>query len=134
MKALKTLPAATVVVAISSSHGPGSDMQMGLVPTRPSLPCHGGTIGEALHTTMPIMPAALIFCAHQAAAPKWLDSRATTMPSPCARASRIACAQQVSAIHWPTPFWPSSSTQAPDSETTRPSAAGSISPASSWST
>src|ERR1035441_8761366 len=28
-KALKTLPAATVVVAISSSQGPGTDMQIG---------------------------------------------------------------------------------------------------------
>ena len=81
--ALKTLPAATVVVAISSSHGPGTDMQIGLVPSWPFLPCHGGTIGEALHITMPIWPAARIFCAHHAAAPKWFDSLATTSASPC---------------------------------------------------
>src|SRR5512140_2979180 len=62
IRALNILPMATVVVAISSSHGrdfsPGTDMQIGLVPTRPSLPCHGGTLGEALHITMPIMPRA----------------------------------------------------------------------------
>ena len=58
-KALKTLPAATVVVAMSSSQGPGTDMQMGLVPRRPSRPCQGGTIGDALHITIPICPAAL---------------------------------------------------------------------------
>src|SRR5579863_8861660 len=72
--ALKIFPAATVVVAISSSHGcsspPGTDMQMGLVPRRGSLPCHGGTRAEALHITMPIGPAADIFCAQNAAAPK----------------------------------------------------------------
>ena len=72
--ALNTLPAATVVVAISSSHGPGTDMQIGFVPNCPFFPCHGGTIGEALHITMPICPAARIFCAHHAAAPKWFDS------------------------------------------------------------
>ncbi len=37
MNALKMRPAATVVVAISSSHGPGTDMQMGLVPMPPFL-------------------------------------------------------------------------------------------------
>src|SRR5262245_34694214 len=100
--ALKTLPAATVVVAISSSHGPGTAMQIGLVPKRPSLPCHGGTIGDALHTTMPICPASRIFCAHHAAPPKWFDSFATTIPAPNARAMRIACWQQISAIHCPT--------------------------------
>ena len=83
MKALKTLPAATVVVAISSSHGPGTAMQMGLVPKRPSLPCQGGTMGEALHITMPICPASRIFSAHQAQAPKWFDSRAVTSAMPC---------------------------------------------------
>src|ERR1017187_5808341 len=77
-KALKTLPAATVVVAISSSQGPGTDMQMGLVPNCPFFPCHGGTMGEALHITIPICPAARIFRPHQAAAPKWLDSLAET--------------------------------------------------------
>src|ERR1041385_7566424 len=77
-KALKIFPAATVVVAISSSQGPGTDIQIGLVPRRPARPCQGGTIGEALHITMPICPAALIFWAHQAAAPKWFDSRAVT--------------------------------------------------------
>src|SRR5690349_24951462 len=51
-KALKIFPAATVVVAMSSSHGPGTDMQIGFVPSRPSLPCHGGTIGDALHITI----------------------------------------------------------------------------------
>src|ERR1019366_9214037 len=80
--ALKTRPAATVVVAISSSHGPGTDTQIGLVPTRPCLPCQGGTMGEALQNTIPICPAARIFRAHQAAAPKWLDSRATTSAIP----------------------------------------------------
>src|SRR6187455_1065064 len=75
--ALKTLPAATVVVAISNSHGPGTAMQIGLVPKRPSLPCHGGTMGDALHTTIPSWPASRIFCAHQAAPPKWFDSFAT---------------------------------------------------------
>src|ERR1035438_8119592 len=58
---------------MSSSHGPGTDMQMGLVPKRPARPCHGGTMDEALQKTMPIMPAARIFCAHHAQAPKWLD-------------------------------------------------------------
>src|SRR5271157_6229437 len=81
--ALKTRPAATVVVAISSNHGPGTDMQIGLVPTRPCLPCQGGTMGEALQNTIPICPAARIFCAHHAAAPKWFDSRATTSAIPC---------------------------------------------------
>ena len=56
--ALKILPAATVVVAMSRSQGssspPGTDMQMGLVPSRPSRPCHGGTMAEALHITMPM--------------------------------------------------------------------------------
>ena len=33
------------------------------VPKRPSRPCHGGTLGEALHITTPIMPSAEIFCA-----------------------------------------------------------------------
>src|SRR5690349_11735027 len=88
--ALKIRPAATVVVAISSSQGPGTDMQIGFVPSRPSRPCHGGTIGEALHITMPICPAARIFCAHHAAAPKWFDSRETTMPTPCDEAIRTA--------------------------------------------
>src|SRR5580704_8285915 len=90
INALKILPAATVVVAISSSQGPGTDMQIGLVPIRPTFPCHGGTIGEALQKTSPICPAARIFCAHQAAAPKWLDSRATTIPAPLAAARRLA--------------------------------------------
>src|SRR5271157_1819570 len=81
--ALKTRPAATVVVAISNSHGPGTDIEMGLEPTRPCFACQGGTMGEALHITMPICPAARIFCAHQAAAPKWFDSRATTSAIPC---------------------------------------------------
>ncbi len=102
--ALKMRPAATVVVAMSRSHGPGTDIQIGLVPRRPSLPCQGGTIGEALHITMPIWPAARIFWAHQAAAPKWLDSRATTIAMPRSPAIRTACRQQVSAIHWPKPF------------------------------
>src|SRR5579872_5210724 len=82
INALKMRPAATVVVAISSSHGPGTDMHIGLVPMRPAFPCQGGTIGEALHITIPICPAARIFCAHQAAAPKWLDSRAITSAMP----------------------------------------------------
>ena len=43
--------AATVVVAMSSSHGSrfpmGTAMQMGFVPKRPSFPCQGATIGDA---------------------------------------------------------------------------------------
>src|SRR5258708_6270936 len=60
MDALKILPIATVVVAMSSSHrsGPGSDTHMGLVPKRFSRPCHGATRGEALHITIPSSPAA----------------------------------------------------------------------------
>src|SRR5512140_2705944 len=65
--ALKILPTATVVVAMSSSHGrpasPGTDTQIGLVPTRPSHPCQGGTMGLALHITTPIKPSAEILCA-----------------------------------------------------------------------
>src|ERR1017187_2012782 len=97
--ALKTLPAATVVVAISSSQGPGTDMQMGFVPNCPFIPCQGGTMGEALHITMPICPTARIFCAHQAAAPKWFDSLAESSARPCRLAMRMAWAQQVSATH-----------------------------------
>src|SRR5207247_5903436 len=68
MDALKILPMATVVVAISRSHwsGPGSDMQIGLVPNRFSLPCHGATSGEALHIRMPIRPAGELRCAQHA--------------------------------------------------------------------
>ena len=127
-------PAATVVVAMSSSHGPGTETQMGLVPSRPFLPCHGGTMDDALHMTMPICPASRIFCAHQAQAPKWLDSRAVTKPMPCCRAMRMACPQQVSATHCPKPFWPSNTMHDPRSETTRPSARESISPLTNWST
>ena len=63
--ALRILPNATVVVAMSSSHesAPGTDMQMGLVPNRWSLPCQGATNGDALHITIPIIPAAEIRCA-----------------------------------------------------------------------
>ena len=46
MAALKIRLTATVVVAMSSSQGPGTAMQIGLVPTRGCFPCHGGTIGE----------------------------------------------------------------------------------------
>src|SRR5215813_9222471 len=81
--ALKILLAATVVVAISSSHGPGTATQMGLVPMRFCFPCHGGTIEEASHITMPTWPAAAIFCAQYAAAPKWFDSREATIAMPC---------------------------------------------------
>ena len=66
-------------------------MQIGLVPSRPSMPCHGGTMGDALHITIPICPASRIFCAHHAAAPKWFDSLAMTSPTPCSRAMRTAC-------------------------------------------
>ena len=112
--ALKTLPAATVVVAISSSQGPGTDMQIGLVPSRPSLPCHGGTIGDALHITMPICPAARIFCAHQAAAPKWFDSLATTSPIPCcARDPRRRARSRFPPPTGPSPFCPSKCRQLP---------------------
>ena len=56
--ALKIFPAATVVVAISSSQGfsspPGTETQIGFVPRRGCLPCHGGTSADALHITMPI--------------------------------------------------------------------------------
>ena len=52
---------ATVVVAMSNSHGPGTETQMGLVPSRRSWPCQGATMGEALHMTMPISPAPDIF-------------------------------------------------------------------------
>ncbi len=131
---MKILPAATVVVAMSSSQGPGTDMQIGFVPSRPSMPCHGGTIGDALHITIPIWPASRIFCAHHAAAPKWFDSLAMTSPTPCSRAMRTACPVQVSATHWPTPFCPSKCRQLPASLSTRPSVTGSISPASNWST
>ena len=108
-------------------------MQMGFVPKRPSLPCHGGTIGEALHITMPIWPAARIFCAHQAAAPKWFDSRATTIASPCSRAMRTACAAAGLGHPLAEPFWPSNSRQEPDFGNHAPVGRGSISPASSWS-
>src|ERR1039457_5989152 len=77
-KALKTLPAATVVVAISSSQGPGTDMQMGLVPNCPFFPCHGGTMGEALHITIPSGPAARRVRPHQASAPKLVEAWAET--------------------------------------------------------
>src|ERR1022692_4446054 len=60
-KALKMRLEATVVVAMSSSQGPGTDMQMGLVTRRGSFACQGATIGEASHMTMPIIPAADIF-------------------------------------------------------------------------
>ena len=113
--------------------GPGTDMQIGLVPSRPSLPCQGGTIGEALHITMPIWPASRIFCAHQAAAPKWFDSLATTSPIPCARAIRMAWPQQVSATHWPSPFCPSKCRHAAEFGEDAPSVSGSISPARNWS-
>src|ERR1035437_10599776 len=68
--ALKTRPAATVAVAISSSHGPGTDIEIGLVRTRACFASRGGTMGEALQNTIPICPAARIFRAHHAAAPK----------------------------------------------------------------
>ena len=42
-------------------------MQIGLVPSIFSRPCHGATSGVALHITMPINPAADSFCAHHAA-------------------------------------------------------------------
>src|SRR5579862_1341619 len=82
MRALKMRLFATVVVAMSSSHGPGTDIQIGLVPRRGSFPCQGATIGEALHITMPIIPAADIFWPQNAVAPKWLELRAVTMPIP----------------------------------------------------
>src|ERR1035438_5067360 len=134
MKALKTLPAATVVVAISSSHGPGTAMQMGLVPKRPCLACQGGTMGEALHITMPISPASRIFSAHQAQAPKRFASdlmglvpkrpclacqggtmgEALHITMPISPASRIFSAHQAQAPKWfdsravtsATPCWP----------------------------
>ena len=66
------LPSATVVVAMSSSQvlSPGTDMQIGLVPKRGSLPCQGATSGVALHMTIPMNPCAEICCAQNAAAPK----------------------------------------------------------------
>jgi hypothetical protein len=45
-------------------------MQIGFVPNRPSLPCHGATIGEALQNASPIFPVRAILAAHHAAAPK----------------------------------------------------------------
>src|SRR5580704_10975079 len=109
-------------------------MQIGLVPKRVCLPCQGGTIGEALHITIPIKPSLEYFCAQKAAAPKWLDSRATTIDMPCSLAIRTPCAQQVSAIGCPIPFSPSYTRQEPISEMTRPSAVLLISPASNCST
>lgn len=98
---------ATVVVAISSSHGPGAAMQMGLVPRRACRPCQGGTMVEALQNTSPICPASAIFCAQYAAAPKWLDSRTLTTATPCSRAMRMAWPQQISEMCCPMPFSPS---------------------------
>src|SRR5450755_3852326 len=130
IRALKMRLLATVVVAISSSQGPGTDMQIGFVPSRGSLACQGATIGDELHMTMPIIPAAEICWPQYAAAPKWLDSRAETIAMPCLWARRTACAQQTLAICWPDPLAPLYSRHDPDSDATRPSAAGCISPRS----
>src|SRR5258708_8693516 len=84
--ALKIFPAATVVVAISSSQGssspPGTETQIGFVPSRGCLPCHGGTSADALHMTMPIWSAPDILCPQHAAPPTPLDSPATPTPPP----------------------------------------------------
>src|SRR5574340_591239 len=76
----------TAVVAMSSSQAPspvlGMETQMGLVPILPSRPCQGATDADALHSTTPIMPASDKRCAQNAAAPKWLELRAITRPTP----------------------------------------------------
>src|ERR1039458_5025207 len=70
-------------IRLAGEHG------VGVVPKRPARPCHGGTMDEALQKTMPIMPAARIFCAHHAQAPKWVDSQAVTTPTPCRSEERV---------------------------------------------
>src|SRR5258708_15552159 len=75
--ALKMLHMATVVVAISRSQAvsgaPGRAIEMGFVPKRGSRPCQGGTRGVALQKAIPMSPPRAIFCAQNAAAPKWLE-------------------------------------------------------------
>src|SRR5580700_3246326 len=90
--ALKILLSATVVVAISKRKvfGPGTAMQIGLVPNIFSRPCQGATSGDALHITMPMYPADAIFRAHHAHAPKCVEFRTVTRPMPPFAAMRMA--------------------------------------------
>src|SRR6185312_5110390 len=73
--------AATAVVDISRSQGPGTAMQIGLVPMRGSRPCHGATSRDALQRTIPTCPCAAMRAPQYAAAPKWLEFRAMTKPT-----------------------------------------------------
>src|SRR5947209_895746 len=71
LAAAMIFPNATVVVAMSSSQlfGPGTHIEIGLVPRRASFPCHGATRAPALHMLTATKPCAATRCVQNAAAP-----------------------------------------------------------------
>src|SRR5206468_9967432 len=83
----RTLPAATVVVAMSSSNGAlhfaGAAKASGFVPMTGSAPKVGTMVTPRVaEVTKPITPRSAAILEYQPAAPKWCELNTATTPTP----------------------------------------------------
>ena len=120
--ARKMWPAATWVVAMSSTSSSGGSvgmaMQMGLVETNFSLPPQGATMASPLVKAQVMSPARAPRSAQYPWEPLWLDSRMPVQQAPLALARSIVASMAKSHTTWPRPLSPSTTTVVGDSETT----------------
>ena len=136
LRATRTLPIATRLVAMSSRMGgcwlvPGSAMQIGFVEKRPSLPRNGVTRprwSATLTKCRPTRPAALAISPYAPTRPMWCAFASVMATTPIWRQRAMAASIAWPATGRPYPRTPSNISVGPSSFTTFARVFGTTSP------